>query len=122
MAGKDGRDRSAYYLQNREKILKQALEWQRGNKDRKDLIKLRHKLKKHGATLEDYITKFEQQNGCCAICRQHVIGRTMDIDHDHSTNKFRGLLCRNCNLGLGYFHDNPDHLNSAIQYINGNKS
>jgi hypothetical protein len=31
----------------------------------------------------------------------------------------RGLLCRNCNQGLGHFDDNRDSLQQAISYLNG---
>lgn len=39
------------------------------------------------------------------------------IDHDHLTGAVRGVLCRPCNLGLGYFRDNPRVLVSAITYL-----
>ena len=38
-------------------------------------------------------------------------------DHDHDSKSFRGWLCRKCNLGLGNFDDNIDHLISAIKYL-----
>lgn len=40
------------------------------------------------------------------------------IDHDHKTGIIRGLLCGLCNMGLGSFRDNPEHLASAILYLN----
>jgi len=39
------------------------------------------------------------------------------IDHDHETGKVRGILCVNCNLGLGSFKDNPKVLKNAINYL-----
>lgn len=39
------------------------------------------------------------------------------IDHDHKTGRIRGVLCSNCNIGIGYFKDDPDLLASAIDYL-----
>ena len=39
------------------------------------------------------------------------------IDHNHKTNKIRGILCGNCNMGLGHFKDNLDVLKNAIKYL-----
>jgi hypothetical protein len=63
---------------------------------------------------------FEEQSGMCAIC-----GKFLDkpyIDHDHKTGIVRGLLCRECNLLLGYAGDNPIILYSAINYLSNNRS
>lgn len=51
----------------------------------------------------------------CAICLQEV--PKLHIDHDHQTNKVRGLLCGNCNRGLGVFQDSPVNLQNAIRYL-----
>lgn len=56
----------------------------------------------------------------CAICGSHVSmdgKRKHAADHDHKTGKFRGVLCNSCNSGLGYFQDNPELLQKAIQYL-----
>lgn len=52
----------------------------------------------------------------CAIC-----GRDSDLvgDHDHETGYSRGILCRNCNLGLGNFYDSIPKLRAAIRYLGG---
>jgi protein-arginine kinase activator protein McsA len=53
-------------------------------------------------------------DGKCNIC-----GKTakLAVDHDHKTNKFRGLLCDNCNMGLGQFKDDPMLLEFAQIYL-----
>lgn len=51
----------------------------------------------------------------CAICKQD---NELVIDHCHTQKKFRGMLCRACNLLIGYAHDNPEVLESAINYLN----
>ena len=54
----------------------------------------------------------------CQICNKEVEGTKRHIDHCHSTGTVRGILCRKCNLGLGHFRDNENHLKSAIEYLN----
>lgn len=39
------------------------------------------------------------------------------IDHDHSSGVVRGALCASCNMGLGYFKDNPEVLRAAAGYL-----
>ena len=58
------------------------------------------------------------QRHCCFICRRPFrASRDIHVDHDHATGKGRGLLCRNCNLGLGHFHDDPTVLSLALAYL-----
>jgi len=62
----------------------------------------------HGITLEDYNKMFKKQGGKCLICGKHQseLKRPLGVDHDHETKKIRGLLCGQCNFGLGLFNDN----------------
>lgn len=50
----------------------------------------------------------------CTIC-----GKTgkLNVDHDHKREIFRGLLCDNCNFGLGHFKDDPQLLEFARIYL-----
>ena len=77
-------------------------------------------LKQFGITPDDYKKMLEGQNGKCAICgaiESHSKGHRLAVDHDHETGKIRGLLCHNCNVGLGNFKDSPDLIRSAIEYL-----
>lgn len=58
----------------------------------------------------------EKQSNMCAICTLNISDKPC-IDHDHETGEIRGLLCRRCNMGLGYFSDDPVFLKSAIEYL-----
>jgi hypothetical protein len=58
----------------------------------------------------------------CAICGGPPNGRgRYAMDHDHDTGKFRGLLCSRCNAGLGYFLDNVEVLEKALNYLRKHK-
>jgi hypothetical protein len=39
------------------------------------------------------------------------------VDHNHDTKQIRGLLCRNCNAGLGLLRERADVLQNAITYL-----
>lgn len=65
-------------------------------------------------------TKLESEhNKSCAICKtpEKKLSRKLDIDHDHRTNKNRGLLCGKCNKGIGMFNDDPNLLRAAADYL-----
>jgi len=56
----------------------------------------------------------------CAICRTtDWNGRHArpHIDHCHETGRVRGVLCSECNTGLGKFKDNPNLLRRAVEYL-----
>lgn len=52
----------------------------------------------------------------CGICSRPLDGRGT-LDHDHETGRVRGLLCRQCNSGLGMFGESIDRLQYAIAYL-----
>lgn len=72
------------------------------------------KLRKYGLTLGDFEWLLISQGSRCAICHQRC---ELCIDHDHATGEVRGLLCYQCNGGLGMFRDDPRRLASAIDYL-----
>jgi hypothetical protein len=74
----------------------------------------------YGITHNDYLKMLEAQNGRCAICGTDTPGgkRAFHVDHCHATGKVRGLLCGNCNRGIGYLKDSVSNLSSAILYLN----
>jgi len=74
---------------------------------------------KRGVTLEQYMLKLKAQNFRCAICGRHDkdLKQRLGVDHNHSNNQIRGLLCVTCNQGLGHFKDSPVLLKMAIEYL-----
>jgi hypothetical protein len=77
-------------------------------------------LKRYGLTQTDYNELLVKQNSSCAICFTKEPGgrhSKFQVDHNHTTNKVRGLLCGKCNRGLGFFNDNYTVLEKAANYI-----
>jgi hypothetical protein len=82
--------------------------------------------KNFGITIEDYNKLYEQQGGRCKGCKRTLAetvrgkrktAKFLSVDHCHKTGTVRGLLCTNCNTGLGMFEENPEFLRSMATYI-----
>lgn len=72
----------------------------------------------YGITQEQFDEMKNNQNNLCAICKNPLDhGKNTCVDHCHTTNKIRGVLCAKCNFGLGQFNDSIQRLKSAIEYI-----
>ena len=90
------------------------------NPDRTAATKKAYALKRHfNISLTDYDEMLEAQDSSCAICGRTIAeeGRRLAVDHDHETGEVRGLLCGNCNQGLGRFMHDQELLHSAIAYL-----
>lgn len=87
----------------------------------KRAIRLISIASKYSLNEDDYISIVTEQNNLCAICKTKQENKVLCVDHDHTTGLVRGLLCGNCNIGLGNFKDNPKILDSAIAYLLKNK-
>lgn len=81
----------------------------------------KHNIKKnYGITPEDYYDMLDEQEGKCKICSTHIDDidkHVLYVDHDHNTGNVRGLLCQQCNTGLGMFRDRQDLLLKAKEYL-----
>ena len=71
-------------------------------------------LNRYGLTLDQYHSLQERQDFCCAICEDEIV---LEVDHDHQTNRVRGLLCHKCNVVLCKARDRTDILLNAVQYL-----
>lgn len=77
-----------------------------------------HYVRKYGLTTEQVRQMVEDQGDKCAICDEDLQGGRMQaVDHCHTTNKVRAILCHACNKGLGLFRDNTDSLRKAAEYL-----
>lgn len=61
-----------------------------------------HLKKKYGITIEQFNEILERQGGVCLICKRECEYGNLSVDHDHETGKVRALLCRKCNLAVGF--------------------
>jgi len=72
---------------------------------------------KFGISSEEYERRHKAQGGVCAICQGLSTRRYFDVDHDHHTREFRGLLCSPCNTSLGLLRERVDLFEAAIRYL-----
>ena len=92
------------------------------NRERFAEVSRRKSLKfKYGITLEEYEELKVKQDNKCAICGcsdsdQRVL-HNFAVDHDHDTGEVRGLLCNQCNRGLGMLGDSLETLQKAVKYL-----
>ena len=76
---------------------------------------------RYGLTLDQVDALLLAQGHACPICRAPLDDgtRSMHVDHCHTTGNVRGLLCPNCNKGIGHFGDDPARLRAAAAYLEG---
>ena len=144
--GKGKREKDGLYRYCKECSTTKGREWYKRNKHKnKDkwhqrgrlrrakypeklkIISRRSKYKwKYGITIEQYDKILISQKGVCDICGEKEIAmdkgkiKRLAVDHNHHTDKVRGLLCATCNVGLGSFKDSINVLTSAISYLQKN--
>ena len=100
----------------RPKANESARKWRKINPDKAKDTYYRYQ---YGISLIEYRQIHDKQGGLCAICGnpERVNGRSLCVDHNHQTGEVRGLLCLDCNTGIGHFKDNKKYLASAIDYL-----
>lgn len=74
--------------------------------------------RRYGITADEWNRRFLAQKGCCAACgKHHTVCGSLHVDHDHLTLLVRGLLCKTCNLALGFVLDSPELLRTLAAYL-----
>jgi hypothetical protein len=89
--------------------------WRAGRSS--DQRKDSHLKRTYGITIEQWDQMFLEQGSRCAICRCEDASR-WHVDHCHTTQRVRGILCSHCNLMIGHAKDNIQTLLTAAEYLN----
>lgn len=96
--------------------------WKQNNQDK---VKDYHLDNGYGIKIEEYNSMLAAQNGACKIClkpessldSRSKLPKKLAVDHCHKTGKVRGLLCYNCNRGIGLLKDDYDIVQRAAEYL-----
>lgn len=105
--------KKACYQKYKEKRKQDTLRWQRLNPKK---VKLK-KWRQAGIinfNWSDFDRLCINQLGMCAMCGNRPLEV---VDHDHDTGLVRGLLCDNCNKGLGLIGDDLESAMKAVNYL-----
>lgn len=105
--------RRAYYAQNREAELPKMRAY---SKENQKALKLKERARFYGLTLDELLALLARP--VCDICKQAFkSSKHQHIDHCHATQNVRGVLCVNCNHGIGNMKDDPARLRAAADYL-----
>jgi hypothetical protein len=115
---------SSYEKEYRENNKEQIATYMKEYIRKPDTPAIRRKWR-YGISSEDYDTMLEEQDNKCKICfmefnTDDTKATTPCVDHCHTTDKVRGLLCPLCNRGLGQFKEDIKVLTKAINYLEEN--
>lgn len=108
MSTPEGRERLAAY-----KRAQNA----RMSPERKMLASIRRSARVLGFDPDEIVRLWDERAHACEVCGQSPETKRLALDHDHTTGKFRGFLCGNCNKALGLMADDPDRLKAAAKYL-----
>jgi hypothetical protein len=121
-----------WYARNRDAVKEKVRLWQQDNPERhnanrrrrrQDPVRKRRERDGHlrrtfGITIDEYEAMFDAQGGRCGICRREPHPTiSLHVDHDHERGHLRGLICFDCNAGLGKFRDRRRLLAAALRYL-----
>lgn len=118
-----------FYSQCKECKNKKEKKYRQENPDKRKITYRKVDLKrKYGMTIEDKKIMLKKQDYKCAVCGEELFlfgdfkdrNKVAHVDHNHETGKVRGLLCNDCNRGIGLLKDNPEYLLKAASYLNKN--
>ena len=112
----------AYYARNREKILAKSKVDRQNDPENRNAINRKYRSKNREksrlwnwkASGVPIPTRPEPE--ACESCGRRT-GKTLHVDHDHTTGKFRGWLCLQCNCALGLAGDNLEGVLNLAVYL-----
>lgn len=107
-----------YALKNKDRCAAATRAWYQKNREHALKMGRERNLKRfYGLTMEQFNQILKSQKGKCLICKLKITAKTPHVDHCHKTGAVRGILCNNCNSGLGMFKDCKKRLLSAMEYL-----
>jgi hypothetical protein len=119
-----------WYLRNRDHAIAQVKAWQQANPERVKATRKAARPRRapidrdarlrrvFGLCAEEYEAMLAKQGGRCALCKRIPRkGRSLHVDHNHTTGVVRGLLCFRCNAGMGQFQEDIFRFADAIVYL-----
>lgn len=71
---------------------------------------------------------YPEESYCCPICNKssdelryktQPDRKVWCLDHNHTTDKFRGYICFRCNIAVGQVKDDPDIAYRLFEYLKG---
>jgi len=82
-------------------------------------VKDKYYLRNYGVGYRTYLTMLDSNNGGCWVCNKSRADGDINlaVDHDHNTGKVRGLLCADCNIGIGKLGDTTKGVRKALEYL-----
>ena len=113
MTRENNKDKAKEYSKNYRK------NYYENNKDKARQYNLN---RNYSITIEEYNEMLVKQDSKCLGCgiHQSELKCKLAVDHNHTTGKIRGLLCRKCNLILGNAGDSPQILDNLAKYLRNN--
>ena len=100
-------------------------EYQKGYREKnRETLAAKQRERTFGISHAEYAEFHQKQNGVCAICFKPETAirngkvKSLAVDHCHKTGKIRGLLCSDCNTGIGKLKEDRNILSAAIRYLN----
>jgi len=111
--------REKWALDNKEEHMQQARDYVARNPERRVQQARKSMWKRSGFTPESFREKLVEQNNVCDICGVYFADiEDTRVDHEHvEPPKPRGILCNNCNSGIGFLQDSPIVLEAAAEYL-----
>ena len=130
------RNNKKSYHADPEARIASTIKWQRENKEKynakqrawyakhKEKTVDRKLLQRYGITLEERNRLFEEQGNCCGVCQREEPDsiKGWHIDHCHSTQKVRGIVCHACNIFLGNIEKSAERHARAVAYLEKHNS
>lgn len=111
-----GRKLTCWPCLSQKRKLKRKLE--KGTPQQKERARRENLKHNYGINVEDFNDRLRKQKNKCAICKRlQEPHKNFSVDHNHKTGLIRGLLCSQCNVGLGFLQENKRILKNAISYL-----